>query len=88
MRTNPDSNFTISTVTPFTIPATSGLLVNMPNNTGNRNILIGNAANTSGDLLLSGKLTLINGNIYVGPTCVAASSNNDIEYSGGRSICN
>ena len=80
MRTNPGSNFTISTVTPFTIPATSGLLVNLPSNTGNRNILIGNAANTTGDLLLSGKLTLINGNIYVGPTPSTASAN-DIEYS-------
>ena len=47
MRTNPNSDFTISTTTPFTIPATSGLLVNLPSNTGNRNILIGNAANTT-----------------------------------------
>ena len=67
MRTNPGSDFTISTTTPFTIPATSGLFVNLPSNTGNRNILIGNAANTTGDLLLSGKLTIINGNVYVGP---------------------
>ena len=87
MRNNPGSDFAISTTTPFSIPATSGFLVNLPSNSGNRNILIGNAANTTGDLLLSGKLTLINGNVYVGPTASPASAN-DIEYSssGASSI--
>ena len=88
VRTNPDSDFTISTTTPFNIPATSGLLVNLPSNTGNRNILIGNAANTTGDLLLSGKLTIINGNVYVGSTAGTNNNNNDIEYtsSGASAI--
>jgi hypothetical protein len=80
MRTNPGSDFTVSTTTQFTIPATAGLLVNLPSNSSNRNILIGNAPNATGDLLLSGKLTVINGNVYVGPTPSTVSAN-DIEYS-------
>jgi hypothetical protein len=79
-RTNPNSDFTISTTTPFTIPSTAGFGINYTNS-NNKNILIGNAANNSGDLLLSGVLTLINGNIYVGPIA-APANNNDIEYSG------
>ncbi len=51
-------------------------------NANNRNILIGNAANNTGDLLLSGKLTLVRGNVYIGPIA-APANNNDIEYSGG-----
>ncbi len=50
-------------------------------NANNRNILIGNANNNNGDLLLSGQLTLINGNVYIGPIA-APVNNNDIEYSG------
>src|SRR5664280_39383 len=80
-RTDPNSDFTVSTATPFTIPSTSGFGVNYTNS-NSRNILIGNTANNSGDLLLSGVLTLVNGNIYVGPVA-APASNNDIEYSGG-----
>ncbi|MCK4699261.1 MAG: hypothetical protein KAT38_02965, partial [Bacteroidales bacterium] len=68
MRTDPGTDFAISTTTPFTIPATAGLYIDLPSNTGNRNILIGNANDNAGDLLLSGKLTIINGNVYVGRT--------------------
>ena len=87
-RTNPNSDFTISTITPFNITATAGLNINLPSNTGNRNILIGNAANDNGDLLLSGKLTIINGNVYVGSTAGTNNNNNDIEYtsSGASAI--
>ncbi len=88
MRTDPSTDFTISTTTPFSIPATAGLYIDLPSNVGNRNILIGNANNNNGDLLLSGKLTLINGNIYVGRTPGTDNNNNDIEYttSGASAI--
>ncbi len=81
MRTNPSSDFTISTTTPFTIPSTGGLYINYPNNSGNRNILIGNANNNNGDLILNGKLTVVAGNVYIGPT-TGGTNNNDIIYSG------
>ncbi|HOU96140.1 MAG TPA: HYR domain-containing protein, partial [Bacteroidales bacterium] len=81
MRTDPSTDFTISTTTPFIIPATTGLYVNLPSNFGNRNILIGNAASNNGDLLLNGKLTIVNGNVYVGRTGGTDANNNDIEYS-------
>ena len=74
------TDFTISTTTPFNIPSTAGLSINYTN-ANNRNILIGNANNDNGDMLLSGKLTLISGNVYVGPIA-APGNNNDIEYSG------
>ncbi len=80
MRTNPGTDFTISTTTAFSIPSTAGLSIDYTN-ANNKNILIGNANNNNGDLLLSGKMTLINGNVYVGPIA-APSNNNDIEYSG------
>jgi hypothetical protein len=80
MRTDPGTDFTISTTTPFTIPSTAGLSIDYTN-ANNRNILIGNASNNNGDLLLSGKLTVINGNVYVGPVA-APENNNDIEFSG------
>jgi len=82
MRTNPNSDFTISQGTAFTIPSTAGLYINY-SNTGNRNILIGNAASNTNDLFLNGKLTLVQGNVYVGPTNGTTNNNNDIEYSGG-----
>ncbi|MHB9140314.1 MAG: beta strand repeat-containing protein [Paludibacter sp.] len=83
-RTNPaaGANFTISTGTPFTIPATAGLTVNMPGNTNNVNVLIANSAVNTNDFYLNGKLTVVNGNVYVGPTN-APTNNNDIEYSSG-----
>lgn len=84
-RTNPaaGANFTISTTSPFTIPASAGFYVNMPSNTNNINILLANdnTVNTN-DVYLNGKLTLINGNIYIGQIA-APAYNNDIEYSGG-----
>jgi len=82
-RTDPGTDFTISQATPFTIPASAGLLINYPNNGNNTNILIGNAASNTNDLFLNGKLTVINGNVYVGPTNGTTTNNNDIEYSGG-----
>jgi hypothetical protein len=80
MRTNPGTDFTISTTTPFAIPSTAGLYIDYTN-ASNREILIGNANNDNGDLLLGGKLTLINGDVYIGPLS-APGNNNDIEYSG------
>jgi hypothetical protein len=81
MRTDPGTDFTISTTTPFNIPSTAGLTIDYAN-ASNRNILIGNASNNTGDMLLSGKLTLVMGNVYIGPLA-APANNNDIEYSGG-----
>jgi len=81
-RTNPSSDFTISTTTSFVIPETAGLYIDYPNNSGNRNILIANAAVNNNDLMLNGKLTIKAGNVYVGPTNGTTNNNNDIEYSG------
>ncbi|MCB2220634.1 MAG: T9SS type A sorting domain-containing protein [Bacteroidetes bacterium] len=80
MRTNPGTDFTISTTTAFAIPSTAGLYIDYTN-ANNREILIGDANNNNNDLLLSGKLTVINGDVYVGPMG-APANNNDIEYSG------
>ena len=87
-RTNPNTDFAISNTTAFSIPATSGLTVNLPSNTGNRNILISNTPNNNSDLLLSGKLTLVNGRVFIGGTAGTDVNNNDIEYSssGAASI--
>ena len=74
---NRTGNFTITTTNTFTIPATSGLYINTPSN-----VYIANANSNTNDLYLNGKLTLINGNVYVGPSA-ATNYNNDIEYSGG-----
>ena len=82
MRTNPGSDFTISAASAFTIPATAGLYINY-SNTGNKNILIANSNSNTNDLYLYGKLTLLNGNVYVGPTNGTTVNNNDIEYSSG-----
>jgi len=71
----PGADFRISTTTPFTIPATAGLRINNANN-----VYLADANSNTNDLLLSGKLTLINGNVYVGPTA-SPGNNNDIEYS-------
>ncbi|MGC8802205.1 MAG: hypothetical protein ACP5PS_00290 [Bacteroidales bacterium] len=81
-RTNPSSDFTISTTTSFVIPETAGLYIDYPNNAGNSNILIANAAVNNNDLMLFGKLTLKAGNVYVGPINGTTNNNNDIEYSG------
>ena len=84
MRTNPNSDFTISTGTAFTIPATAGLLVDYANS-GNKNVLIANSGSNTNDLYLFGKLTLLKGNLFVGPISGTSTSNNDIEYSSGGS---
>lgn len=83
IRVNPSSDFTISTVTPFTIPSTAGLYVDY-SNSGSRNILIANGNSNDNDLFLYGKLTLVQGNVYVGSTTYP-NYNNDIEYSGSGS---
>ncbi|MBK7712899.1 MAG: hypothetical protein IPJ37_19655 [Bacteroidales bacterium] len=82
MRTNPaaGANFTVSTTTPFNIPSTAGLYIDY-SNANNVSVLIGNAANNNGDLLLSGKLTLVRGNVYIGQAG-APDNHNDIQYSG------
>ncbi|HEY9005056.1 MAG TPA: hypothetical protein VIM75_02930 [Ohtaekwangia sp.] len=79
-RTNPATDFTISTATNLNIPATAGLYINYTNGS-NTNVLISNSSADASDLLLSGKLTVVSGNVYVGPTS-APAYNNDIEYSG------
>ncbi|HOG73123.1 MAG TPA: hypothetical protein PK839_10085, partial [Tenuifilaceae bacterium] len=84
-RSNPATDFTISAATPFTIPETAGLYIDYPNNSNNRNILIANAANSSSDLMLDGKLTVKAGNVYIGPTNGTTNNNNDIVYSGDGS---
>ncbi len=80
MRTNPGSNFTISTTSSFNIPSTAGLYIDY-SNTGARNILIGNDPSNNNDLILDGKLTVVNGSVYIGQVA-APANNNDIEYSG------
>lgn len=81
-RTNPGSDFTISTTTPFVIPETAGLFIDYPNNSGNRNILIANASNNANDVTLGGKITLKAGRLYIGPTNGTTNNNNDIVYTG------
>jgi autotransporter-associated beta strand protein len=81
MRTNPSTDFTISTTTPFTVSSSAGLYVNYANS-NNKNVLISNASANSSDMFLNGKLTLVNGKVYVGPV-TSVAYNNDIEYSGG-----
>ncbi|HBG86141.1 MAG TPA: hypothetical protein DDW62_01175, partial [Marinilabiliaceae bacterium] len=81
-RVNPNSDFTITTTSQFNIPPTAGLYVDYVQNSGNRNILIANSNSNTNDMYLNGKLTLVNGNVYVGATSSPAY-NNDIEYSGG-----
>ena len=80
MLTDPLIDFGISTTTPFNIPATAGLYVDY-SNASSRNVLIANSSVNTNDLILDGKLTLVNGNVYVGPVA-APNNNNDIEYSG------
>jgi len=80
-RTNPATDFTVSTNTPLTIPSSAGLNINY-SNTGNKNILIANNTLNTNDLYLSGKLTIVNGNVYIGPVN-APANNNDIEFSSG-----
>ncbi|HPT21397.1 MAG TPA: hypothetical protein PLR88_05575, partial [Bacteroidales bacterium] len=86
-RTNPAAgeNFTISTSSTFSIPSTAGLYVNMPGNTNNINILIANNSSNSNDVYLGGSLTVVKGNVYIGPVNGTTNNNNDIEYAGAGS---
>jgi len=81
-RNNPNSDFTISTTTPFVIPETAGLLIDYPNNSGNRNILIANSNVNTNDVTLAGKLTVRAGRVFVGPINGTTNNNNDIVYTG------
>jgi hypothetical protein len=84
-RSEPSSDFTISENTPFNIPTTAGLFIDYTS-AANRNVLIANTNHpTQGDdsdVYLDGKLTVANGNVYIGRIDGAAERNNDIEYSG------
>ncbi|WP_010662751.1 T9SS type A sorting domain-containing protein [Marinilabilia salmonicolor] len=80
-RVNPNSDFTISTSTPFTIPSTAGLYVDY-DNSNNRRVLIGDDNSDNNDLFLNGKLTIVKGEVYVGDPN-SRNNNNDIEYAGG-----
>jgi len=75
-----NGDFNISTTSAFTIPANAGLYVD--NNTVN--VYIANSNSNDNDLYLQGKLTLVNGNVYIGPSA-APNNNNDIEYAGSGS---
>ncbi|AYB32672.1 hypothetical protein D4L85_19750 [Chryseolinea soli] len=79
-RPNPNTDFTISAATNLNIPSTAGLYINYTNS-NNKNVLIASNGADASDLLLSGKLTVVNGNVYVGQVGTSAF-NNDIEYSG------
>lgn len=81
-RDNPNSDFTISTATPFIIPETAGLYIDYPNNSGNRNILIANSNVNTNDITLAGKLTIKAGRVFVGPINGTTNNNNDIVYTG------
>jgi len=70
----------ISTGTPFTILTTAGLFINTPSN-----VYIARSNVDNNDLFLDGKLTLIDGVVYVGSPNGTTANNNDIEYSGGGS---
>ena len=84
-RSNPAAgeDFTVSTTSSFTIPSTSGFKANMPGNGNNINILIANSNTDTNDLFLNGKLTVMNGTVYIGPSNGISNNNNDIEYSSG-----
>jgi hypothetical protein len=82
MRTDPATDFTITQGGTFTVPSTAGLTIDYAN-ANNKNILIANTASNTNDLFLNGKLTVISGNVYIGPTNGTTNNNNDIEYSGG-----
>ncbi len=73
-------NFNISTTSAFTIPASAGLFVD----NGSAIVYLGNANVNNNDVYLNGKITLVTGNMYVGPSA-GPNNNNDIEYSGSGS---
>jgi hypothetical protein len=69
-------NLNITTSNSFTIPSTAGLYVDHTSAV----VYLGNDSRNDNDLYLNGKLTLVNGTIYVGPSA-APDYNNDIEYA-------
>jgi hypothetical protein len=70
---NPGLNFTLSTTSAFTIPATAALSVN-------EGIVNIGTTNNAGDLSLAGRLEIINnGIVNIGTS--SENYNNDIEYS-------
>lgn len=78
-----DQDFTVSVNTPFTIPSTAGLFIDY---TTGQDVLIANTNAGPGDnsdVLLEGKLTILNGSVYIGQTAGTTVKNNDIEYAGG-----
>jgi hypothetical protein len=76
---NVNTDFTVSTVTPFTIPVTAAF--HSEYTTANK-ILFANSASNTNDVFLNGKLKVVWGNVYIGPTNNITNNNNDIEYSG------
>lgn len=71
-------DFSITTTSTFTIPGTAGLQINTPSN-----VYIARSNVNTNDLYLNGKLTVINGTVYVGREAGTDANNNDIEYGGG-----
>jgi autotransporter-associated beta strand protein len=77
---NRTGNFTISTVTPFSIPATAGLTINTPST-----VYIANSTTSANTLYLSGNLTLTSsntGSVLIGKNA-STTTHSDIEYSSG-----
>lgn len=72
-----NGNLSITTTSSFTIPTTGGLYIDT-----NSEVRIGNNNSNTADLFLNGKLTIVNGTLYVGPSNFP-NNNNDIEYSAG-----
>ena len=76
---NVNTDFTVSTSSPFTIPATA--CFHSEYTTANNILIANNTANTN-DVFLNGKLKIVSGNVYIGPINGTTNNNNDIEYSG------
>lgn len=73
-----DDDLTITDGSQFTIPSTAGLYINTPGNI----VYLADDNVDNNDIYLNGKLTIVNGDVYIGETG-APNNNNDIEYSGG-----
>ncbi|MEA2106388.1 MAG: hypothetical protein U9P82_06665 [Bacteroidota bacterium] len=73
-----DGDLRITEDSQFTIPATAALSINSPGNT----VYLANDNVNDNDVYLNGKLTIIDGDVFIGQPG-APSNNNDIEYSGG-----
>ncbi len=72
-----DLDLALSSTEQFAIPATGCLSVN------GSTITVGNANNDSGDLMLTGKVEVLDGILNIGSQ--TGNSNNDIEYATGGS---